>query len=68
MKNSLKSVCLRHNINFSSAKNVLQIYRKEGRLEKKMFRERKNKNKGHPSRQKETSSSDSEGGDREEDD
>jgi hypothetical protein len=43
MKNSLKNVCLRHNINFSSAKNVLQIYRKEGRLEKKMFRQRKNK-------------------------
>lgn len=44
MKNSLKNVCLRHNINFSSAKNVLQIYRKEGRLEKKMFRQRKHKN------------------------
>ena len=43
MKNSLKNVCLRHNINFSSAKNVLQIYRKEGRLEKKMFRQRKHK-------------------------
>ncbi len=44
MKNSLKSVCLRNNINFSSAKNVLQIYRREGRMEKKMFRERRNPN------------------------
>jgi hypothetical protein len=55
MKNSLKSVCLRHNINFSSAKNVLQIYRKEGRLEKKMFRERRNR--PNPLKQKDASSS-----------
>ena len=45
MKNSLKEVCMKHNINFSSAKNVLQIYRKEGRLEKKTSRIRKNKPK-----------------------
>jgi ribosomal protein S25 len=36
MKESLKNVCDRYGINFSSAKNVIQIYRKEGRLEKKI--------------------------------
>lgn len=36
MKNSLKNVCNQHNINFSSAKNVIQIFKKEGRLEKKI--------------------------------
>lgn len=41
MKESLKSVCDRFGINFSSAKNVIQIYRKEGRLEKKMHKSRK---------------------------
>lgn len=35
MNNSLKKVCENHNINFSSAKNVIQIFKKEGRLEKK---------------------------------
>lgn len=43
MNNSLKAVCDKHNINFSSAKNVIQIYKKEGRLEKKVVRCRKNK-------------------------
>lgn len=41
MKNSLKNVCERYSINFSSAKNVIQIYRKEGRLEKKISKTRK---------------------------
>ena len=45
MNNSLKTVCDTHNINFSSAKNVIQIYKKEGRLEKKVVRSRKNKKK-----------------------
>lgn len=45
MNNSLKAVCDKYNINFSSAKNVIQIYKKEGRLEKKIVRERKNKSK-----------------------
>jgi hypothetical protein len=35
MNNPLKGVCEKHNINFSSAKNVIQIFKKEGRLEKK---------------------------------
>lgn len=43
MNNSLKVVCQKHNINFSSAKNVIQIFKKEGRLEKKVMRTRKNK-------------------------
>jgi hypothetical protein len=43
MNNSLKTVCEKHNINFSSAKNVIQIYKKEGRLEKKSIRIRKGK-------------------------
>jgi transposase len=41
MQNSLRKVCERLNINFSSAKNVIQIYKKEGRLEKKVTRQRK---------------------------
>ena len=41
MNNPLKSVCEKHNINFSSAKNVIQIFKKEGRLEKKVMRARK---------------------------
>lgn len=41
MKESLKNVCDRYGINFSSAKNVIQIYRKEGRLEKKVQKARK---------------------------
>lgn len=45
MNNSLKNVCLKHNINFSSAKNVVQIFKKEGRLEKKVQRARKGKRK-----------------------
>lgn len=32
---------MRHDINFSSAKNVLQIYKRTGRLEKKIQRDRK---------------------------
>lgn len=43
MNNPLKSVCEKHNINFSSAKNVVQIFKKEGRLEKKVVRARKAK-------------------------
>ena len=42
MKESLKNVCDRYGINFSSAKNVIQIYKKEGRLEKKIVKARKN--------------------------
>lgn len=41
MKDSLKNVCDRYQINFSSAKNVIQIFKKEGRLEKKVVKERK---------------------------
>jgi hypothetical protein len=41
MKESLKNVCDRYGINFSSAKNVIQIYKKEGRLEKKVVKARK---------------------------
>ena len=41
MNNPLKSVCEKHNINFSSAKNVVQIFKKEGRMEKKVMRTRK---------------------------
>ena len=41
MKDSLKNVCDRYGINFSSAKNVIQIYKKEGRLEKKIVKARK---------------------------
>ena len=32
---------MRHDVNFSSAKNVLQIYKRTGRLEKKIYREKK---------------------------
>lgn len=41
MKDSLKNVCDRYGINFSSAKNVIQIFKKEGRLEKKIIKARK---------------------------
>ena len=41
MKESLRNVCDRYGINFSSAKNVIQIYKKEGRLEKKNQRTKK---------------------------
>ncbi len=41
MKESLKNVCDRYGVNFSSAKNVIQIYRKEGRLQKKLQKARK---------------------------
>ncbi len=41
MRETLKNVCDRYSINFSSAKNVIQIYRKEGRLEKKVQKNRK---------------------------
>ena len=41
MKESLKDVYERYKINFSSAKNVIQIYKKEGRLEKKIIKKRK---------------------------
>jgi hypothetical protein len=44
MHSALKAVCEKHNINFSSAKNVIQIFKKEGRLEKKVQRIRKSKN------------------------
>ena len=43
MNNPLKLVCEKYNINFSSAKNVIQIFKKEGRLEKKVIRARKMK-------------------------
>jgi len=43
MNNPLKNVCAKYNINFSSAKNVIQIFKKEGRLEKKVQRARKTK-------------------------
>ena len=39
----LKVICEKHKINFSSAKNVIQIFRKEGRLERKQNRVRKNR-------------------------
>lgn len=45
MNNPLKAVCQKHDINFSSAKNVIQIFKKEGRLEKKVVRARKSKKK-----------------------
>lgn len=42
--NKLKTICEKLNINVSSAKNVLAIYKKEGRIEKKKYRvKRKNK-------------------------
>lgn len=43
MNNPLRTVCQKHDINFSSAKNVVQIFKKEGRLEKKVQRARKTK-------------------------
>ncbi|CDW86889.1 UNKNOWN [Stylonychia lemnae] len=43
MNNPLKNVCQKYDINFSSAKNVIQIFKKEGRLEKKVQRARKTK-------------------------
>ena len=43
MNNPLREVCKKHDINFSSAKNVIQIFKKEGRLEKKVQRVRKGK-------------------------
>lgn len=59
MNNSLKNVCAKHNINFSSAKNVVQIFKKEGRLEKKVQRARKGKRKdGSKSDQDEVSEED----------
>lgn len=45
MKETLKNVCDRYGVNFSSAKNVIQIYRKEGRLEKKIQKSRKSGNR-----------------------
>ena len=41
--NKLKTVCDQLHINVSSAKNVLAIYRKEGRIEKKKFRVKRRK-------------------------
>ncbi|CAI2382067.1 unnamed protein product [Moneuplotes crassus] len=40
----LKTVCEQLNINVSSAKNVLAIYKKEGRIEKKKYRVKRKKN------------------------
>lgn len=40
----LKTVCEHLNINVSSAKNVLAIYKKEGRIEKKKYRVKRKKN------------------------
>ena len=45
LKQILKSVCERYNINFSSAKNIMQVYKKEGRLEKKVTRVKRHKKK-----------------------
>lgn len=39
----LKTVCEHLNINVSSAKNVLAIYKKEGRIEKKKYRVKRKK-------------------------
>eukprot|EP00347_Sterkiella_histriomuscorum_P000164 403376929 len=58
MNNPLRSVCQKHDINFSSAKNVVQIFKKEGRLEKKMQRSRKSKNKNESKNDPEYSSDD----------
>lgn len=41
--NKLKTVCRNLNINVSSAKNVLAIYKKEGRIEKKKYRAKRKK-------------------------
>ena len=41
--NKLKTVCEKLNINVSSAKNVLAIYKKEGRIEKKKYRVKRRK-------------------------
>mmetsp|Transcript_22127 Transcript_22127/g.25438 ORF Transcript_22127/g.25438 Transcript_22127/m.25438 type:complete len:135 (-) Transcript_22127:206-610(-) len=41
--NKLKTICEKLNINVSSAKNVLAIYKKEGRIEKKKYRVKRNK-------------------------
>ena len=38
MNEPLKALCKELNINFSSAKNVIQVYKKEGRLNKKTSR------------------------------
>ena len=42
MKMPLKTVSDNLNVNFSSAKNVLLIFKKEGRIQKKTVRIRKN--------------------------
>ena len=39
----LKTICEKLNINVSSAKNVLAIYKKEGRIEKKKYRVKRKK-------------------------
>jgi ribosomal protein S25 len=41
--NKLKTICEKLNINVSSAKNVLAIYKKEGRIEKKKYRVKRRK-------------------------
>lgn len=41
--NKLKTICEELNINVSSAKNVLAIYKKEGRVEKKKYRVKRKK-------------------------
>jgi hypothetical protein len=41
--NKLKTICEKLNINVSSAKNVLAIYKKEGRIEKKKYRVKRKK-------------------------
>jgi hypothetical protein len=41
--NKLKNICEKLNINVSSAKNVLAIYKKEGRIEKKKYRVKRKK-------------------------
>lgn len=62
MKESLKDVCDRYRINFSSAKNVIQIYKKEGRLEKKVVKTRKiGGKKNHCDNDSSDSSSEEEG-------
>lgn len=60
MNTPLKVVCKKHNINFSSAKNVIAIYKKEGRLVKKVRRMRRKPVKNGPINENNTSSSDEE--------
>ena len=44
MNEPLKPLCKELSINFSSAKNVIQVYKKEGRLNKKTSRLKRTEN------------------------